>query len=145
MSIHLGDLLANAASTIVLLEAARDAGVSRFVMASSGGTVYGPSQEVLIPETAPTNPISAYGASKLASEKYVAVFGRLYRIKHCVLRISNPYGPGQFATRRQGLVAAAIWSALHAKSFEIWGDGSVIRDFIYIDDGRASLCQGDRI
>jgi UDP-glucose 4-epimerase len=137
----LADLSANAEVTISVLELARNAGLSRVVMASSGGTVYGPSYKTPIPETAPTNPISAYGVSKLASEKYLAVFGRLYGIEHCVLRISNPYGPGQSPMRRQGLVAAAVWRALRAEVFEIWGDGSVIRDLIYIDDVARAFVQ----
>jgi|ERR1700722_9245985 UDP-glucose 4-epimerase len=130
----LGDLAANAGSTISLVKLARDAGVRRIVFASSGGTVYGPSLWERIPESAPTNPISAYGISKLAAEKYVAALGRLYEIEHRILRIANPYGPGQSHTRRQGLIGVAIGRALQSSVFEIWGDGSVVRDFVYVDD-----------
>ncbi len=130
----LADLAANAGTTITLMRAAHDAGVRRIVFASSGGTVYGPSAAERIPESAPTDPISAYGVSKLASEKYIAAFGRLYGIKHAVLRIANPYGPRQPHTRRQGMVAVAVRRALNSEAFEIWGDGSVVRDFIFIDD-----------
>jgi UDP-glucose 4-epimerase len=130
----LGDLAANAGSTISLIKLARDAGIRRIIFASSGGTVYGPSLWERIPEGAPTNPISAYGVSKLASEKYIAALGRLYEMKHCVLRVANPYGPGQSHTRRQGLIAVAVGRALQSGVFEIWGDGSVVRDFVFIDD-----------
>jgi UDP-glucose 4-epimerase len=130
----LNDLIANAGSTISLMKLARDAGVGRIIFASSGGTVYGPLFREPIPESAPTNPISAYGVSKLASEKYIAAFGRLYEMKHRVLRISNAYGPGQSHTRRQGLIGIAVGRALQSSVFEIWGDGSVVRDFVYIED-----------
>jgi UDP-glucose 4-epimerase len=130
----LGDLAANAGSTISLMQLARDAAVRRIIYASSGGTVYGPTGWDRIPESAPTNPISAYGVSRLASEKYIAALGRLYEMKHCILRIANPYGPGQSPTRRQGLVGVAVGRALQSAAFEIWGDGSVVRDFVYIDD-----------
>jgi UDP-glucose 4-epimerase len=130
----LGDLAANAGATISLMQLARDAGVRSVIFASSGGTVYGPSLWERIPESAATNPISAYGVSKLASEKYIAALGRLYEMQHRALRIANPYGPGQSHTRRQGLIGVAVGRALHRGAFEIWGDGSVVRDFVYIDD-----------
>jgi UDP-glucose 4-epimerase len=130
----LRDLAENAGSTISLIKLAGDAGVRHIIFASSGGTVYGPSLWERIPESAPTNPISAYGVSKLASEKYIAALGRLHGMKHRVLRIANPYGPGQSPTRRQGLVGVAIGRALQAREFEIWGDGSVVRDFVFIHD-----------
>jgi UDP-glucose 4-epimerase len=130
----LRDLAANAGTTISLVKLAGKAGVRHIIFASSGGTVYGPTFWERIPESAPTNPISAYGVSKLAAEKYIAALGRLHEMKHRVLRIANPYGPGQSATRRQGLVGVAIGRALQSNAFEIWGDGSVVRDFVYIDD-----------
>jgi UDP-glucose 4-epimerase len=130
----LRDLAANAGTTISLIKLAAEAGVRHIIFASSGGTVYGPTVWERIPESAPTNPISAYGVSKLAAEKYIAALGRLHEMKHRVLRIANPYGPGQSATRRQGLVGVAIGRALQSNAFEIWGDGSVVRDFVYIDD-----------
>jgi UDP-glucose 4-epimerase len=130
----LRDLAANAGITISLIKLAEEAGVRHIIFASSGGTVYGPTFWERIPESAPTNPISAYGVSKLAAEKYIAALGRLHEMKHRVLRIANPYGPGQSATRRQGLVGVAIGRALQLNAFEIWGDGSVVRDFVYIDD-----------
>jgi UDP-glucose 4-epimerase len=130
----LGDLAANAGTTISLIKLAAEAGVRHIIFASSGGTIYGPTVWERIPESAPTNPISAYGISKLAAEKYVAALGRLYEIEHRILRIANPYGPGQSHTRRQGLIGVAIGRALQSSAFEIWGDGSVVRDFVYIDD-----------
>jgi UDP-glucose 4-epimerase len=126
-------LAVNAGSTISLMRYARDAGVGRIIFASSGGTVYGPSAGEPIPESAATNPISAYGVSKL-SEKYIAALGRLYTMKHRVLRIANAYGPGQSPLRRQGLIAVAIGRALRSSEFDIWGDGSVVRDLIFVDD-----------
>jgi UDP-glucose 4-epimerase len=117
------DLTSNA------LEVAKGSSIRRVILASSGGTVYGPMDLLRIPESAPTNPISAYGVSKLAAEKYLAVFARLYGLEYCVLRVANPYGPGQSPLRRQGIVANAIWRALRGQKLEIWGDGSVVGDF----------------
>ena len=89
---------------------------------------------VPIPEDAPTDPISAYGISKLAAEKYLGLYRHLYGLDYRVLRIANPYGPFQTAVRRQGIVAAMIEKALARETFEIWGTGEVVRDFVHVDD-----------
>ena len=128
------DLLAGPGATLNLLNICRTEGVRRFVFASSGGTVYGVPESTPIPEAAPTNPISAYGVSKLMTEKYLLLFKHLYGFNCTVMRISNPYGPYQNPFRRQGVVAAIIHKVLSGKSVEIWGDGKIVRDFIFIRD-----------
>jgi UDP-glucose 4-epimerase len=104
------------------------------VFASSGGTVYGRAQEIPTPETAPTDPICAYGISKLAIEKYLALFEHLHGLDFRVLRITNPFGPFQVALKNQGVIAALIARALRDEPVEIWGDGTVVRDFVFVED-----------
>lgn len=128
------DLSANALQTLHLLEVCRVSNVRKIVFASSGGTVYGVPSHVPIPETAPTDPIAAYGISKLAIEKYLALYRHLHGIDYTILQIANPFGPFQLGHRKQGVIAALIQKALAGETLEIWGDGEVIRDFVYIDD-----------
>lgn len=128
------DLNTNVINTLHLLNACRECGVRRVVFVSSGGTIYGIPNQVPTPETAPTNPISAYGISKLAIEKYLSLYEYLYGLEFRVLRVANPFGPFQMATKHQGVIAAFLHSALSRMPIEMWGDGSVIRDYVYIDD-----------
>lgn len=110
--------------------------LDRFVFASSGGAVYGrpPAAGGALREDMPTMPISTYGVTKLATEHYLRMLARSSAMKTIVLRIANPYGEGQRATRGQGLVAAAFERAKENAPITIWGDGSVERDFIYVRD-----------
>jgi UDP-glucose 4-epimerase len=137
-----GDIAANLIPTLGLLEAAGTAGVAKVVFASSGGTVYGVPHSVPIAENAATDPITAYGISKLAIEKYLALNRRLYGLDYQILRIANAYGPGQSPFRGQGVVAAVLYRILRNEPVEIWGDGSVVRDFVHVDDISAAFLQG---
>jgi UDP-glucose 4-epimerase len=128
------DVQQNIVPSIALLDLCSKLGVKRVIFSSSGGTVYGCSQQIPTPETASTNPICAYGINKLAIEKYLALYEHLHSLNFRVLRIANPYGPFQLPWRGQGFIAAAISRALTSQPIEIWGDGSVIRDFVFIDD-----------
>jgi UDP-glucose 4-epimerase len=128
------DLQQNVVSSIALLDISRNLGVKRIVFVSSGGVVYGQAKQIPTPEDAPTEPITAYGISKLAIEKYLALYQRLHGLDFRVLRVSNPFGPFQVATKNQGIVAALIAHALADEPAEIWGDGSVIRDYIFVSD-----------
>jgi UDP-glucose 4-epimerase len=137
-----GDIAANLIPTLGLLEAAGTAGVAKVVFASSGGTVYGVPHSVPIAESAATDPITAYGISKLAIEKYLALNHRLYGLDYQILRIANAYGPGQSPFRSQGVVAAVLYRILRNEPVEIWGDGSVVRDFVHVDDIAMALLRG---
>ncbi|MEY4505921.1 MAG: hypothetical protein RL297_499 [Pseudomonadota bacterium] len=128
------DLKANVASTLHLLDVCRETGVRRVIFVSSGGTIYGIPEQVPTPETSSTNPITAYGISKLAIEKYLGLYEYLYDLEYRVLRVANPYGPYQVALKSQGVIAAFLDRALAGRPIEIWGDGSVIRDYIYVQD-----------
>ncbi|HEY4172315.1 MAG TPA: NAD-dependent epimerase/dehydratase family protein [Rhodopila sp.] len=128
------DVQNNVIPTLALLDHCRRSGVKRVVFASSGGTVYGRAQQIPTPETAPTDPICAYGISKLAIEKYLALIHHLHGLDFRVLRITNPFGPFQIALKNQGVIAALIARALRDQPVEIWGDGTVVRDFVFVED-----------
>jgi UDP-glucose 4-epimerase len=128
------DVESNVVSTIHMLEAALKAGVHRVLFASSGGTVYGVPSEVPIKETHPTDPTCSYGIGKLAIEKYLQLFHSLHGLEYRVLRIANPYGEEQRPVASQGAVAVFLCRAANGEPIEIWGDGSVVRDFLHVDD-----------
>jgi len=130
----IGDIEENLITTVRLLEVCRDIRPSRIVYISSGGTVYGIPKSLPLSEQAPTDPISAYGITKLSAEKYFALFERLYGIDYRVLRLANPFGPFQLPHKNQGVVAAFVTHALRDEPIQIWGDGSVVRDFVFVDD-----------
>ena len=115
-------------------EACADVGVKRFVFTSSGGTVYGPVETLPTPETETNTPLNAYGVTKLAAEHFLRLLSANSVIATSILRVSNPYGPGQLARRGQGFIAAAMNAAYKGEELEIWGDGSVVRDFVYVGD-----------
>lgn len=133
------DLDGDVAPTIDLYLNACRAGVSRFIFLSSGGTVYGNCGPLPIPEDTPLRPISAYGASKAAAEIYLGMLGGSEGPPATVLRLANPFGPGQTPWRGQGVVATAIACALTGIEFEVWGEGKSLRDYVYIDDAAAAI------
>ena len=128
------ELLGGPLATLHLLEICRSAGVKKVVFASSGGTIYGIPRCVPVSEGAPTNPISAYGISKLIIEKYLFLYRYLHGLDYHALRISNPYGRYQLGHKKQGVVGAILHRALNDMPIEVWGTGEVTRDFIHVDD-----------
>lgn len=138
----IADLGGNLLPSVQLLETCRAAGVSRVVFVSSGGTVYGVPASVPIGEEAATNPISAYGINKLTVEKYLHLYRYLHGLDYLVFRVANPFGPFQSPYRRQGVVAALTRSILNGRPVEIWGDGQVVRDFLYIGDVVEAMVAG---
>ena len=128
------DVQANLVPTIHLIEACRAAGVRRLVFTSSGGTVYGRTHIAPIPEDHPNNPVTAYGVSKLAVEKYLQMFHHLHELDFAIFRPSVPYGPYQNPLARQGAVAVFLYRVATGQPLTIWGDGSVTRDYFYISD-----------
>ena len=136
------DLESNVGGTLRLLEAARKHGVRKVVFASSGGTVYGRTQVSPIPETHSTNPTCAHGIGKLAIEKYLHLYGELHGLDYCALRIANPYGARQRTEKAQGVIGVLLERVLNGRPFEIWGDGSVVRDYIFVNDVVRALIAG---
>jgi UDP-glucose 4-epimerase len=134
-----GEVATNLHATVRTAEICARAGVTNFVFASSGGTVYGASNARQLSEQHPTKPLNAYGVSKLASEHYLRIVSVMTGLTIVTLRISNPYGEGQRATKGQGLVAAAMAAAYSQEVLPCWGDGSVVRDFVYRGDVAAAF------
>lgn len=128
------DIESNLIGSVNLLQYSVDSKVDKFIFASSGGTVYGNCTSLNISESDPTNPISSYGIVKLAVEKYLNLFSHQYGISTCSLRISNPYGALQDLNKAQGIIPIFMRKIKNGEPIEIWGDGSISRDFIYIDD-----------
>jgi UDP-glucose 4-epimerase len=128
------DVETNVLGTVRLLTHAVKAGMKKVIFVSSGGTVYGVPTRTPIPEEHPTDPICSYGITKLAIEKYLGLFKQLHGLDYTVLRLANPYGERQRTYASQGAVAVFLGKVLRGESVEIWGDGSVVRDYIHIAD-----------
>jgi len=128
------DLQTNLVGTVNMLGAAVEAGVEKVIFASSGGAVYGPAQRLPIAENHPTEPVCSYGIHKLAVEKYLALFGKLYGLDWVALRPSNPYGPRQNAYGAQGAVSVFARAIKDGDTIAIWGDGETVRDYIHVFD-----------
>jgi UDP-glucose 4-epimerase len=104
------------------------------IFISSGGTVYGEQEVQPIPETARTHPLNHYGSLKLSLENAIRAFNAQLGGGTLIARPSNPYGPGQDYRKGVGFIDAAIKKALAGETIEIWGDGGIVRDYIFIDD-----------
>ena len=138
------DVESNVVGGLRLLALCREHGVRKVVFVSSGGTVYGIPKSVPIAEDHPTDPICSYGIHKLALEKYLQLAHRLHGLEYCILRPANLYGPGQRLDTAQGAVAVFLDRALRGQPIEIWGDGSVVRDYVYIDDAVDAILKAAR-
>jgi len=131
----------NVGGTVSLMEAMRDAGVRRVVLASSGA-VYGQQPRHLVRESDAPNPDSPYSVSKLAAEQYVHTIGELWGIETVALRIFNAYGPGQgLPVSHAPVVPRFLNAILTGGSIVIYGDGQQSRDFVYSSDVVAALIQ----
>lgn len=129
-----GDVESNLIGSIRLIEAMCAANVERIIYLSSGGTVYGNQEVQPIPETALPCPISSYGIVKLAIEHYLQMYQIVRGLRPLILRLSNPYGVGQHHAGVQGLINTLLRNARLGRVTRIWGDGTQMRDYIYIDD-----------
>ena len=141
------DIETNLKSTVALLEMAVKNRVEKVVFASSGGTVYGIPEALPLTEKSPTEPLTSYGIVKLATEKYLQLFHHLHGLDYTVLRIANPYGERQNPAGAQGAVAVFLGRIREGRPIEIWGDGDIARDYLYIGDlARAFLkaCETSR-
>lgn len=133
------DVRNNLLGTLSLLESMTRVGVSRILFLSSGGTVYGPPDIVPIPESHPLRPINSYGIVKTAIEHYLQTFEVTRGLLPISIRASNPYGPRQGHTGVQGVISTFLKRALAGEPIEIWGDGSVVRDYLHVGD-LAEVC-----
>jgi UDP-glucose 4-epimerase len=142
------EISANVVMTSYLLEACVHKNVGKIVFLSSGGTVYGKEAKCPLNEDTPTNPITSYGLQKITIEKLIYLYHYMYGLDYRIIRLSNPYGPYQRPNGVLGAVTTFTYKALKDEEIIVYGDGSVVRDFIYIDDairGIQKIVEGDDI
>jgi len=135
----IADVQNNLGGSLRLLQLMQAAQVKRIVYVSSGGTVYGNPSQLPVAETHPLQPVCSYGVVKLAVEHYLHMYSELNGLVANVLRVSNPYGTHQHHIGVQGVIPTFIQRLMKGQSIEIWGDGSVVRDYIYVDDVVSAL------
>lgn len=124
----------NVGGTVALMEAMRDTGIKRVVMASSGA-IYGEQAQERVTEDLSPRPTSPYGVSKLSAEYYVLSIGQLWGIETVILRIFNAYGPGQpLPPTHPPVIPQFMQQALGGGSIIVHGGGRQIRDYVFIDD-----------
>lgn len=128
------DMRTNVIQTISLLESCVDASVSRVLFASTGGAIYGSQGLAEYDESDRTEPVSPYAIGKLAIEGYLRYFATVHGLASTALRISNPYGPRQQPHRRQGFIPIAIRNILEERPVVRYGDGTMVRDYLYVED-----------
>jgi UDP-glucose 4-epimerase len=133
------DIQSNLVSTLQVLEAMKKKEIRKIIYASSGGTIYGIPKTIPITESHPTEPICSYGITKLTIEKYLKLYKTLHGIHPVILRLANPYGPRQRIETAQGAVAVFLYNAFTNNTIKIWGDGSVVRDYLFVDDVAAAF------
>jgi UDP-glucose 4-epimerase len=127
------DVQVNVAGTVSVLEAAREVGVGRIVLASSAAA-YGDPERLPTAEDAPIAPLSPYGTSKAAAEWYLAQYSRLYSVSAVALRMANVYGPRQDPHRESGVIAIFCGAAAERRPVTVFGDGAQTRDYVYVGD-----------
>mgnify|MGYP003384601280 CR=1 FL=1 len=133
------DVRSNILDSLQLMQSCCQYRVKKIVFISSGGTVYGVPQSLPIAEHHQTEPICSYGITKLAIEKYLHLYYRLYNLDYVVARLSNPYGEPRNPAAKQGAVAVFLGNVRQGKAINIWGDGETVRDYIYIADAANAL------
>jgi UDP-glucose 4-epimerase len=134
------ELADSVGTTLRFLAMCRDVGVTRVVLASSA-SVYGVQHTTPIGEGAATDPISSHGIKKLLLEKYLLLHQFQHGLDVRIVRLSNPYGPGQNTNGRQGFIGLALGHWLHRRPVLLRDGGRQIRDFIYIADVARALAQ----
>lgn len=128
------DVQTNLVATLQMLNAMVSLKIPKIVFISSGGTVYGTPRYLPVDEKHPTDPLVSYGITKLAIEKYLYMYERMHGIKTVTLRVANPYGERQRIETAQGAVGVFLHHAIKGVPIDIWGDGSVTRDYIHVSD-----------
>ena len=128
------DVQSNLVGTLQILNVMVAMNIQKIVFISSGGTVYGAPKYLPIDECHPCKPELSYGITKLAIENYLLLYEKIHGIKTVILRVANPFGKRQRVETAQGAVGVFLYRAISNQPIEIWGDGSVTRDYIYIED-----------
>jgi UDP-glucose 4-epimerase len=128
------DAEVNILGTVRLLQNCREYGVKKVVFASTGGAVYGEQREVPAPEDHPLYPVSPYGVSKLAGERYLHYYNAEFGLPYVALRYANVYGPGQDPHGEAGVVAIFCGNLARGETSTINGGGEQTRDYVYVED-----------
>ena len=128
------DIRTNVAQTVELLESCVDANVGHLYFASTGGAIYGPQGKAEYSESDRALPISPYGIGKLSIEHYLQYFKTKHGLASTAFRISNPYGTRQHPNRKQGLIPIALRQIVLGRPVIRLGDGSMVRDYVYVED-----------
>ena len=118
------DARTNVEGTVNVLEAAREAGTRRVVFSSTGGAMYGDTDEIPTPETVPPLPMSGYGQSKFCAERYLGLFSRVYGMSTMSLRFGNVYGPRQDPHGEAGVIAIFCGAFYAGGRPKVFGDGA---------------------
>lgn len=128
------EIFKNVSGTIKLLNKCVQYNIKKFIFISSGGTVYGIPRMTPINEEHPLDPISSYGVTKVAIEKYLHLYNKLFGLDYLIFRVSNAYGEHQNLVKGQGVLGIWLNKIASGKPLEIWGDGNLVRDYICVDD-----------
>jgi len=128
------DVSSNLSAVIGTLNKCVKNDIKKFIFCSSGGTVYGNHNEMPISEESPCAPISSYGLVKYNIEMYIKYFNYKYNLNYEILRLSNPYGINQLTDGTHSIIPTYIKRILDNREIKVFGNGSVVRDYIYIDD-----------
>lgn len=126
-----GTYQTNVAGTFNLLEAAREAGVKSFLLASTNAVV-GNAGDAVITERSPMRPLSPYGATKAAGEMLLSSYAGVYGMAAAAMRFSNVYGPGMEA--KDSFIPRLMRAARDGNGVQVRGDGTMIRDVVHVDD-----------
>ena len=135
----IADLHDNLTATIKLFLEVAVRGLNLIVV-SSGGTVYGQTEAFSLSESDPTWPISPYGLTKLTIEHYAHLYAVTKGLRYTCLRIANAYGVGQEPFVGQGFISTAMALSMQGRPIKIFGNGDVVRDYVYVDDVAQAIC-----
>jgi UDP-glucose 4-epimerase len=139
------DIETNIIPTVNLLQYCSTSKIKKIIYISSGGTVYGIPEKLPISEGHNCNPLNSYGIVKRTIESYFKLYNKNWGVKCCVFRLSNPYGERQNPKNVQGVMAVFSYKSINNEALEIWGDGEVVRDYIYIGDVVTALMKSIQI
>jgi UDP-glucose 4-epimerase len=134
----ISELTDNVIPTLKLLNEMVEQKIKRIIFISSAGTVYGDINDDA-KEDYQLNPICSYGVQKVSIENYLRIYKQYHNISPIVVRLSNPYGTGQDINKKQGVIPIFLNKILTGQTLELWGDGTVVRDYLHIDDAVEAL------
>lgn len=124
----------NILGSLNIISSAHERGCKKFIFTSSGGALYGDTENIPTPESHPARPVSPYGVTKLSIEEYLYYFYVVWRLPYIALRYANVYGPRQNSRGEAGVVAIFCDSMLRGVAPTIYGDGAQTRDYVYVAD-----------